>query len=660
MASERENILSVQDYDVAGNAFRAYYDADKKLVFVLDFLVNDIKPNVLLVINPDDNRKWDDILENDYGVDLETVRPKKDNKYQKLDIEYTGLNLYGALVRANENGDDLTDELNNLNHFRRQVARRVATERLENAQIVAENARETIEKANEKTAELQEKLKKTRTKLTDARRNIGKEPTKQSAAKILRMESQVDTINEQIKRAKKRAQNAARRELSAQDDIDEAQKILKALGGEKLPATPIMTDVAVQSIPPVPVIQNNDETTEPKAKKMDDDVKPLFNKDPEILDDEIAFKPIEFNVPAGYVEEQSGDSSESEFVAPTRPLAEESETVVQEKPALDVFAPVALSGEEENNAVWGNINQEPVYAEEKDVVVVPVAPETEPGGDSVVTGPAVAPVVSVAPVVEPVVVEPAVAPIVSELRPVSPVAAATVSPVVTTTKPTMLYYVMLIALIVLSVFTLWLYQNSSNDALPELGAKTAMPVAEEVATESDLSDSEVSLPFVEAEPEPVESVVVEPVAEEPAVAEPVVSEPVIAEPVTEETVEEVVEEIQIETVTEEPVVIEPVVDPVVEEVVEEAAMEPVVEEVVVTEPVVDKPAYNVSSQNEKMFVAPHDYETDVVVETEIETCADGNAPDVDGCCTGEALTQLPDGEMACCSDVTGECFPPML
>ena len=94
MPNERENLvqpLTFVDYDIAANVFRAYYDADNKVVFVIDYTVSDIKPNVLLVINPVGNRKWDDILMNDYGVDLETVRPKKDNKYQKLDNEYVGL-----------------------------------------------------------------------------------------------------------------------------------------------------------------------------------------------------------------------------------------------------------------------------------------------------------------------------------------------------------------------------------------------------------------------------------------------------------------------------------------------------------------------------------------------------------------------------------------
>ena len=111
--------------------------------------------------------------------------------------------------------------------------------------------------------------------------------------------------------------------------------------------------------------------------------------------------------------------------------------------------------------------------------------------------------------------------------------------------------------------------------------------------------------------------------------------------------------------------------PVEEEVVAEPDVVPVEPEspfltdetVVATPPkpiidmVVDKPAYNVS-QNEKMFVAAPEYETDVVAQEEIETCADGAAPDADGCCAGEELVDMGDGTLMCCS--ADECFPPML
>lgn len=43
------------------------------------------------------------------------------------------------------------------------------------------------------------------------------------------------------------------------------------------------------------------------------------------------------------------------------------------------------------------------------------------------------------------------------------------------------------------------------------------------------------------------------------------------------------------------------------------------------------------------------------------TCEDGNPPDANGCCAGETYTDLgTDGGFACCPDVGGDCFPPIL
>ena len=201
MTNERETFfqpLTLIDYDIAGNSFRAYYDADSKLVFVIDFLITDTKPNVLLVINPVGDRKWDDILENDYGVDLETVRPKKDNKYQKLDIEYAGLAQYDDLIHAYESGESLNEPLHALVEFRNLAAKRAAQERLDAAELTASRSRETIDKTNDKIEALQARIKTLRQKLTDAKRAVGKEPPKQSAAKVLRLESQIDSTNEKL------------------------------------------------------------------------------------------------------------------------------------------------------------------------------------------------------------------------------------------------------------------------------------------------------------------------------------------------------------------------------------------------------------------------------------------------------------------------------
>lgn len=689
MLNERESLyqpLTFTDYDIAGNAFRAYYDADQKLVMVLDFVVNDVKPNVLLVINPVGNRKWDDILMNDYAVDLETVRPKKDNKYQKLDIEYTGLSEYDNLVRAYNAGDDLSGPLADLNAFRNMAARRAALERLGAADMAAERARETVEKTNETIESQQVRLKSLRGKLSEQRRSVGKEPTKQSAAKILRTESQIDATNDKLARAKKRLISAQRRLDAAAEDADVAREILARLDDvvaeNNLPTSPTPTQVAEfeqPSVPMTPVPQFTEiipyqepEFEEPKAEDMaDDEVKPLFDKDPDILDEDIAFKPIDFNLPSeGGVPSAPvvPEYSEPEPIAPLNFVPPVQSQPVEPVPApvLDSLTAVNLPSEQIAPELMPEIAPAPLPQEIVSPVpevapVAPVASDVSPMAGDVL--PSQTPSQQM-PEISP-------APIDAGMRPVSPITGvATETATSIQRRPTMLYYVMLVVLIVLSIFTLWMYQKSANDSVPELGAQTK-PVVEEVVQEKQPVEPVVApSPFVEPQ-QPVEPIVEpEPVAEPEPIVVPVEVEPEIADvesepvpvtpaepvPMAEETVPVVPVEITPEPV--DTVVAEPVVAPV-----EESPF--LTEETVVAQPskpivdmVVDKPAYNVS-QNEKMFVADPEYETDVVVQEEIETCADGAAPDADGCCAGEELVDMGDGTVMCCAVGTDECFPPM-
>ena len=70
MIGERENFdsqtqygsLVMRPYDIEGNEISAFYDSSDKLVFVLDNTISSRKPNILLVINPDADKKWDEIL----------------------------------------------------------------------------------------------------------------------------------------------------------------------------------------------------------------------------------------------------------------------------------------------------------------------------------------------------------------------------------------------------------------------------------------------------------------------------------------------------------------------------------------------------------------------------------------------------------------------
>ena len=91
MIGERENFnqetqygsLIMRPYNIDGNEINAFYDSSDNLVFVLDNTIDSHKPNILLVINPDADKKWDEILSGDYGVDLEICGAEWWYKMQK-------------------------------------------------------------------------------------------------------------------------------------------------------------------------------------------------------------------------------------------------------------------------------------------------------------------------------------------------------------------------------------------------------------------------------------------------------------------------------------------------------------------------------------------------------------------------------------------------
>lgn len=515
--------LSPESFDISGNEFDAYYDGAHKLVFVLDKTITSDKPNVLLIINPIGDRKWDDILANDYHVDLETIRPKVDNKYQKLDIEYSGLSVYNQLINDFNSGNDTDAALAELSNFRVSSVRRAASDRLAAAEESIEKTRETIAKTNGTIREEQAHVKKLREKLSRQKKEIGREPTKQSAAKILKTEAQIDAANEKLKRSKKRLANAQRRLTAADEDAKIARRILGQ--PERLVKVPV-TEI----------------TAEPLGGNMADEVKPLFDKDPEILDEKIAFKPIDFNVP-----------NVEPAPVPVVPVYE------QPTPVADVPAAAPLSFTPPTAPA--PIKEEYVIREEP---VMPTHVEPEPVSQQPV------PVLdAITTVSEP---QPAPQPL-PVARPISPI-SGTATPIESgeRKRPTFLYYLMLAILIILSIFTLWLYQrNTPRDNVPDL-ATTPKP---EVVTPAPTPEV-VESPFIQAEPTPVAPVVIaEP---EPA--------PVVLE------------------FAPEP---EPIVEP---EPAPELIMQPVApvvaEPAPVPERVVNKPAYDVGS--DKMFVADDYYD----------------------------------------------------
>ena len=719
------SVLTFKEYNIAGNVLRAYYDADGKLVFVLDSTVDDRKPNVMIAINPVGDRKWDDILANDYGVDLETVRPKKNNKYQKLDIEYSGLAEYDNLINAYENGDDLTDALTALVHFREDSVRRAAAERLAVAESSAEKARETIASTRASIDELQIKLRQLRTKLSQQKRQIGREPTKKSASKILRTDAQIDATNEKLRRAKKRLANAQRRLITADEDAGAARDILargpiNSHDDVRVDAKSIDTSV-VNSDTHTPVtteykisyddIVSDDETDsndvdehitinetepmrpnniaamqndavvrmvdasesdddndyyddEPKADDMadetqNDQVKPLFDKDPEILDEDIAFKPIEFGVSSPVERADDKENAQMyENVIDDKPLSftppidnnqastdtvpesqrgpinitpvtddsDETDTRINSGPVLDTIRSVDMPTPRETDTTDFDTELSHKPREES-------LPEShvEPETNNMASGAAwpesgraaETPMPQTTPIMEnnmsqinqnanqaPRAVNDMQRPVppaatlagAAAVRPVSPITGNNAPTNPAPRKPTFIYYVMLILLIGLSIFTLWLYQkNTDKGGVPDL----ATTVAEIDETNVVESETDVQSPFIPVEEtvQVTETEVVEPIDVTPTpVAEP--------EPLPESEPEPVV--------VPEP---EPAVEPEPADVVIESIDIISDDTVVATEPeqhipteaeiLASKPAYNVS-QNENMFVAAPEYDTETL------------------------------------------------
>lgn len=594
MVSERENIqqnygdLVMRPFNIAGNAIHAFYDSGNNLVFVLDNTVNANKPNVLLVINPVADKKWDEILSHDYNVDLENIRPKQDNKYQKLDIEYSGLSVYDNLIRAYMADDDIEDLLEQLNILRDSASRHSAMMRLDSANDIIAKTNITIVKTKETIVKLQVRIKTLRTKLSATKKEIGKVPTKQSASKILKIESQIEASNEKLKRAKKRLESAQRRLETATVDAELASDLLNQpkLESKQKTAKPVI-------VAPKYKIQTTDEEDDlPVAIENNEyivsdtsDVKPLFEEDPQILNEDIAFKPISFEAPTfeainensnlpvidnNVFDEKISEDIKEDIKTDQRPVIETfepiitpeyDEPIVESKPVLETMTPVI---------------EEPTDFKEEDVEI---SEHTEPEF-----------------------------PYVPEInKPVAPVAPiVNKSPVITneaskeSSKPTFVYYLLLFVLIILSVFTLWLYQRNVKPTAPMLAVKApeAVVVPEpvqqpEVVKENKDDTENVFLDEIDSVDEKTETVN-ENTTEEPT-AVPGITES--TEQVTEEPEEYDEEDIAPEIIGDVPALVR--TSGLAEE---EATDNQVTEE----EIIVNKPVYEPGNKYDDMFIDEQD------------------------------------------------------
>ena len=672
MIGEREDFnstanygdLTMRSYSIDANEVNAFYDSSNNLIFVLDNTINSAKPNVLLVINPDGDKKWDEILSGDYDVDLETIRPKADNKYQKLDIEYSGLSVYDDLIKAYNAGDSLNDALKQLSVLRDSAVRHSAMMRLNVANEVMAKTNATIVKTKESIIRLQARLKTLRAKLTEAKKGIGRVPTKQSAAKILKLESQIEAINEKLKRAKERLKSAQRRLETATVDAELAGDLLNNQSTEEneknstdsLIVAPEHRVAKVEnkaSLPQIvePVFDNEEPQEEKEIEYMADDkkivddddkvliedknikeevveeeqsdVKPLFNQDPKILNDEIAFKPISFDAPVDNqnssvpvlpaledntveTEKFTEDIKEEKEETTEKPVLE-SMTAVEDMPEYKMIMPENFSApeslpvvEEEKTEVPESFIPEPVVPDARQQEPVFVEKTEERIEEKTEFIP------------EPVAPK-SPAPVLSKLQPTPQFERPVLGndTYVKNSKPTLTYYLLLIILIVLAVFTLWLYQKNVKVGVPVL-----TPVVEQTGNTNkqntfDLKkQKKTSKPVVAEKEENIDDLPVF-LDEEPEETNITVDEVVNTEPETTEQ----------ESATKEP--LEPEIFDDVPARVNTSGQEDFQERNITEDDVLaSKPIYEPGAKHDEMFVAEEDYvepEPDVIYEPESGT-----------------------------------------
>lgn len=548
MPGKRDNLekLEVQEYNIRGNLFRVWRDAKGRIVFLLDETQNEDKPNVLLVLHPVEDRKWDDILANDYGIDLETIRPRKDNKYQKLDIEYDGLDVYELLIDAYEKNQDISNLLGGLLDYRYAVSHRSAVARLNAATDTVSQSKDTIAKAQNTVKELRDNQRELKAKLAAQKKEIGREPTKESAAKILKTESRIEDNNQRIKRAEKRLAKAERRLKNAQAEIERIRELLarpRPTPGdddsanvteikEKIEIAPMVKKAPTKTIKTTVV-----ETTETKTEKemADEEIKPLMDQDPEIVNEDNAFKPVAFDDIV--VKEDS--SKEEKQPQETVTTTETTETKIEEDDYMKRFIDEEINRRKvlEEEPVAKPLDLSPVKeeitevtetTEETPVLETITSVETPVGADVDTTGEVKVGQYDAA--AEPAAPRPVPAsPVNRPTRPISPLsgngyAASSVPP----QKNNKLYYLLLVILIVLSVFTLWLFQRKNGATVPEIKDSVTTVVQQEeepaidIDTKSDIEEP-VEEPEVtpEPEPEPVPEPEPEPVPEPEPEPEPV-------------------------------------------------------------------------------------------------------------------------------------------
>ena len=229
------------------------------------------------------------------------------------------------------------------------------------------------------------------------------------------------------------------------------------------------------------------------AEEAEEPIKPLFDKDPEILNEEIAFKPINFDVDESMNSDLQDTDSSNNFVNTEELNKNDSINNNINTDNLFFTPPVdEIKDLEDTQKIEQDLNED----EYKPLNVTPVIEENKDSNekednlsvlDSLRAPDVVLPSEKESEFNKNMNNEEKIIENTSEtqevkdvsdvysdnnVRPVSPVGAP-VTDIKNTDrkKNSIFYYALLILLIVLSIFTLWMYQkNSGNNTVPDIAA----------------------------------------------------------------------------------------------------------------------------------------------------------------------------------------------
>jgi hypothetical protein len=307
-------------FNVGKLRFAAWLDKSGNAAFVVDDTRDQISPDVRLIINPDpmdDLKKWDSILRDDFKIDPEIVRPRVDNKYQKLDIDYAGLSLYQKLIDAENAGAKAArSDIIAVENFRINAAAIAAQKRIDDANDLLEKVSDTVGISDKTAIKIKGDLRVLKEKLSAVRATVGKQPTKAAAAKILKIQSQMEALTEKSGRNDLRKKRTLKKIAAANREIEEMTarlEFLKQMGAE-------VNDVV--------------------AAEYEDDnahssVQPLVAKNPNIVDESKAFKSVYSKDDANddVVDEYVEDAAEAKVEDIAAPVKEQVEIPTSTRPA---------------------------------------------------------------------------------------------------------------------------------------------------------------------------------------------------------------------------------------------------------------------------------------------------------------------------------------